>query len=168
MFFNHNKKTKKPTDPVGYFDSRPFSYMNESLEYAKDRIVVENDSYIIRMRVHMGWLFKFVLVKEFNKFTMETTTLAYLKKQDKLLDEELKCTNSVNIYVIGESSEQTKYFANDNTFLTKQGYQQVLVYNQNEVTVEYFNVLPEHDFNLMRYYRTAIFFDLACHDKEDY
>lgn len=168
MFDFFKRKNKEKVDYAGYFDSRTFDYFNASLEYAKDRIILEDESCIIRGRVYLGWLFKFVLVKDFIKFNYNKTTNTHLIKKDLLTEEEKNTTKSINIYVIEYKDRQTKEFALENTFMTNNGYQQVLIYNNEMVCLEYYKPLPEYDFQLMKYYRTAIFFDLACHDKEDY
>ena len=94
----------------------------------------------------------------------------------KELEGRLKGMNEEKEYTIDRfenelavcEDRQTKEFALENTFMTNNGYQQVLIYNNEMVCLEYYKPLPEYDFQLMKYYRTAIFFDLACHDKEDY
>ncbi len=164
-------KKKKPVDPlafVGFLDSKPFHYFNEGLLYAKNRIVKKTSSYVIFTRNYNGVLFKFTLVNDFPNFNILETTIKCLEEENLLSEEEKDTSKSVNLYVIDDYSDDAKKFAKENTFLAKKGYQQILLYNKDEVRLDYFSPLPEFDFELMKFYRTAVFFDLACHDQEDY
>ena len=161
----------KKTNIVGLericcFDSKPFTYINDQLEYAKERYVINTPNLIIRVRIYNNWLFKVVLISDFSSFDISKTTNKYLSEQNLLTKEEQETIKSINIYIIEENTLRTREFAKDNTILTKKGYQQILIYNANEVVLDYYNVLPEFDFNLMKYYRTMVYFDLACHSKE--
>lgn len=168
MSIFRRKKEIDPLAPIGFLDSKPFPYLNDGLEYAKDRIVIKKDNYLIRTRVLDDVLFKFTLVEKLPGFILEETTSKYLKANNLLTLEEQEAKFSVNIYVINTYNEEAINFAKANTVLTKKGFQQILLYNHNEVRLDYFNVLPEFDFNLMKYYRIAVYFDLACYDQEDY
>lgn len=166
MFFKKKKDTVHGR--VDFLDAKPFPYLNDQLEYAKERYVINTEGIIIRCRIYHDYLFKVVLISDFDKFDLAKCTNKYLKDNNLLTDEEKDLTKSMNIFVIEENTERTRIFAKEHTILTKNGYQQFLVYNDKEVVLEYFNELPLYDFNLMKYYRTMVFFDLACHDKEDY
>ncbi len=167
MFKKNNNNDSTTLTRVGYLDGKPFEYINDQLEYAKERYVIHTDNLILRTRVYNDYLFKVVLISDFSSFDLSKTTNKYLRDNNLLTDEEANLTKSMNIYIIEENTLRTREFAKNNTILTKNGYQQFLIYNAKETVLDYYNVLPEFDFNLMRYYRTIVFFDLACHDKED-
>lgn len=153
---------------IDFLDSKPITYINDQLEYTKYRTIYKNDDYILRVRIYENYLFKVVIVFNFNNFDIKKTTNKYLRENNLLTLEESKLIHSMNIYIIEENTLRTREFAKENTILTKTGYQQILIYNATEVVLDYYNVLPEFDFNLMKYYRTIAYFDIGCHDKEDY
>ncbi len=167
MFKKNKNNDLTSLTRVGYLDGKPFEYINDQLEYAKERYVIHTNNLILRTRVYDNYLFKVVLISDFSSFDLSKTTNKYLRENNLLTDEEANLTKSMNIYIIEENTLRTREFAKNNTILTKNGYQQFLIYNAKETVLDYYNVLPEFDFNLMRYYRTIVFFDLACHDKED-
>lgn len=53
---------------IGCFDSKPFTYINDQLEYAKERYVINTPNLIIRVRIYNNWLFKVVLISNFSSF----------------------------------------------------------------------------------------------------
>ncbi len=166
MFSKKKKDTDGLLKRVGFLDSKPFTYLNDQLEYTKSRYIINTPELIIRTRVYHNYLFKIVLIADFNKFDLAKTTNSYLKKENLLNEDELNTEKSINLYIIEENTDRTKQFAKEHTYLAPNGYQQVLIYNAVEVVLDYYNVLPEHNFSLMQYYRTIVYFDLGCH-KED-
>lgn len=167
MFFK-KKETTDSLKRAGFLDAKPIEYLNDQLVYVKYRTIYETPDLILKVRVYHDYLFKVVIIYNFSHFNLAKTTNKYLHDNNLLTAEEANLNHSMNIYLIEENTLRTREFARANTFLTKKGYQQVLIYNREEVVFDYYNVLPEFDFNLMKYYRTMAFFDLACHDKEDY
>lgn len=167
MFFKKNNDTNQ-LKRIDFLDSKPITYIKDQLTYIKYRDIYNNSNYSLSVRIYKDYLFKVVIVYNFDNFSIDITSNKYLKENNLLTDEEKNLTKSMNIYIIEENTLRTREFAREHTILTKNGYQQILVYNSAEVVLDYYNVLPEYDYNLMKYYRTMVFFDLACHDKEDY
>ncbi len=179
FFFKKKNKEEKVQDNsrfkvVDSFDLKPFSDLKYDLIYAHNEIILENGDVTIGVRQYKGVLLKFMLVSNFDnmdKYSLETDCIIEYANQkgyyEYIKPEDLDCYKDVQIYIFKETTEKIKQYAFINATATNLTYRQYFTYDHDNGRILQYRKL--RDFGpLVEQYLTALFFDLACVDKEMY
>lgn len=179
MFFFHKKKNNEAIDNsrfkvVDRLDLKPYLDLKYDLIYAHNEILLENDDVTIACRKYRNALLKFVLVNHFDKVNDYSIDNESLKKMaDKkgyfeyINKEDLDTHREVQIYIFKECSEDIKKYCFISAKATSDLYRQLFIYDHDQGQLMLYRQLRDYG-PLQEQYRTALFFDLACVDKEVY
>ncbi len=155
-------------------DLKPYESLKYDLIYAHDEILVDNEDIVIACRKYKNTLIKIVLVNKFeslNKYDLSNESLHEYAKSKGYLEEikmeDLDTKAQACIYIFNEKSEEIKRYCFLNAKSDSDNYIQYLIYNHNTCQLLRFRNLQEYNTQLEAY-NTALYFDLACVDKEMY
>lgn len=156
------KKPKVKLDCLGYYDTKQYHSFEYSLIYAKDVEIIKNDFVKVYSRIYKDTILVIVLVD--NEEGFDDTQYNYEALKDKI-DEKIteKHNSVVNIIVFQNKNEKTISIAKKSLVNTKKEINQILVYNETDVRLEYYRPVPTF-YQLYRGYAEAIYFDLAAID----
>lgn len=182
LFFGKKKvDVNKPIDDEGslfkivdYYDLKPYIDLQYDLIYAHDECLIQDDNIIVCVRRYRDCLIKIALVDNFNEFKNYDLSKENLKniasKKEKLQFIEMQAfdaSKEVLIVIFKEKSEEIKKFCFLNTKADKNYVHSYMIYNHKQGQI--LNYRKIKDFSTpYKEYNTALYFDLACVDKENY
>lgn len=178
FFFSKKKKVESKDDSlfkvVDKFDLKPYQDLKYDLIYAHNEIIFENDDVTIGVRKYKDTLLKFMLINNFEQIKNYNLSDESIRKYahqkgyyEYIKEEDLDAKKAVEIYIFKQTSEDIKRYAFINAKTTDILYRQYFIYDhENGCLLQYRKL---RDFGpLVPEYLTALYFDLACVDKEMY
>lgn len=179
LFFKKKKKEPIEKDDSIFkvqerLDLKPYQDLKYDLIYAHNEILVDNDDVIIACRKYKNVMLKFMLVNDFTKLN------EYSLKNEKLLEyadkkgffeyikkEDIDSNKEIEIFIFKEKTEEIKKYCFISSLSEKNIYIQNFIYDHENGQLMSYRKLK--DFGLLyEHYQTALYFDLACVDKEMY
>lgn len=156
------KKPKEKLDCLGYYDTKQYHSFEYSLIYAKDIEIIKNEFVKVYARLYKQTILVIVLVD--NEEGFDYTQYNYLALKDKIDEKITEAHDSVvNIIVFQNKNEKTISIAKIPLENTKKEINQILIYNEVDVRIEYYRPVPTF-YQLYRSYAEALYFDLAAID----
>ncbi len=161
LFFKKKPKKEK-LNCLGIIDCKPYSFFEPGLQYAKDQIIDEGLGYKVYARLHQNTVFLFILVEDETNFDYQKFTVHNFSEQikEKITDSY---RSSILLMVFKNSNEKTISIAKNVLVNTKKEFNQILVFNQQRVRLEYYRPVPNF-YNLYKEYLEALYYDLSCID----
>lgn len=164
MFNIFKKKKKESLTCLGYYNTKPYDALRYSLAYAKNELVYEDNQVLVFSRNYHGTIFIFTLVNDEEGIVFENFTVSKLKSM--VYEAGIETGNSfINIMVFQNNNEYTRGIAKEPRINTKDEFNQVLVFNPDEVRLEYYRPVPNF-YNLYNKFAEAIYYDLTAIDPE--
>ena len=155
-------------------DLKPYDSLKFDLIYAHDEILVDNDDIVIACRKYKNNLIKIALVHNFDnlsKYDLSNDSLREYVTNKGFLEEmnidDLDTKAQACVYIFKEKTEDIKRYCFLNAKADSNNYIQYFIYNHDTCQLLRFRNLQEFNTPLEAY-NTALYFDLACVDKEMY
>lgn len=155
-------------------DLKPYDALKFDLIYAKDEILVDNDDIIIACRKYKNTLIKIALVHKFEnleKYDLSNESLRNYVTSKGFLEEmnidDLETKAQACVYIFKDKTEKIKGYCFLNAKADSNSYIQYLIYDHDKCQLLRYRSLQEYNTPLEAY-NTALYFDLACVDKEMY
>lgn len=177
--FKKNKDENKEKDNSMFkilerYDLKSYNELKYNLIYAHDELLVDNENIIIAVRKYKKTLLKICLVhnfKELNNYKLDNESLKKYAESKGYLEEisleDLDCNKEVRLIIIKELSEDVKKYCFINASASKDSYNQYMIYDEEHSQLLRFRELKDFD-TPIEGFNTAMYFDLACIDKENY
>ncbi len=164
FLINKKKTEKEKLNCLGIFDCKPFDFFESGMVYAKDVLIEEKKEYKIYARMHKKTVLIFALILDETNFNLDYFNI---KNLEPLLNAHLNESyqQSVLLIVFQNSNETTIGFAKNVLTNTKKELNQILIFNAAKVRLEYYRPIPTFYNKIYQSYLEAIYFDLACIDK---
>lgn len=179
----YHKKTEKIVDELDKdspiklqerYDIKPYDDIKYNLIYAHDELLVDDDNIIIATRKYKKCLIKICLVHNFEMFKnykLDNESLKQYAIAKGYLEEasmdDFDTENEVIIVVFRQKTEEIKKYCFINAKASKKSYEQYFIYDENHAQLLRYRELKDFDTQIEGY-NTAMYFDLACVDKEAY
>ncbi len=156
------------------YDLKPYNELKYNLIYAHNELLIDDENIIIAARRYKKILLKICLVHNFKAFNNYKLDNESLKKYaidkgylEEITQDDLDCTKEVKLIIIKDMSEEIKKYCFINAKATKDSYCQYLIYDEEHSQLLRFRDLKDFD-TPIEGFNTAMYFDLACIDKENY
>lgn len=160
--FFKKKEPKEQLDCLGYYDVKPYHSLEYALIYAKDELIEKNEYVKVYSRLFYNTLFVITLVDDEKDFDYKKYNYEGFKDQiDAIIKEPHNAV--INLIIFQNKNEFTIKTAKEILTNTKREYNQILVYNEEKVRLEYYRPVPPF-YRLYSHYGEAIYFDLAAID----
>lgn len=183
LFNFYHKKPKKIVDELDEnsaikvlerYDIKPYDDLKYNLIYAHDELLVDDENIIIAARKYKKCLLKICLVHNFEAFSNYKLDNESLKQYavvkgylEEAKMEDFDTEAEAVVVVFKEKSEKIKQYCFINAKASKKSYEQYFIYDENHAQLLRYRDLKDFD-TQMEGYNTAMYFDLACVDKEEY
>lgn len=156
--FFFKKKSKVKLNCLGFYDTKPYDALGYSLVYAKHSLIYEDNNVHVYYRKYHNTIFVITLVDNEEGIVFEDYTYDKMKH---LINDT--CKSVINLMVFQNSNDYTIGIAKKVRENTNEEFNQVLVFNVNEVRLEYYRPVPKF-MSLYNDYCEAIYFDLTAID----
>lgn len=156
-------KKKSENGVVGSYDVKQYHSLKYALIYAKNEPVFESDDYDIYTRVYKKITLINVLMYNEARFDLDYFKYDNLKKL--ITDKNLEVTDEyILLIVFKNKNENTIKFCKEIRDSSKSCFVQGLVYDEQNVTLDYYISVPDYYERLNEAYSEDIYFDFAAID----
>ena len=174
MFFFRKKKQVNPLDLplIEEIELKPYSQVRYDLIYANNQVLVDNEDVFICVRRYKNTLLKFMMIhneEAVKSYSLNSESLKeYASKHANLVDIDIKdldLEKEVQTHIFYNTTQRLKEYAYINATADKKRYIQYYFFNHQTNKLEVYRKLKDID-TLIAEAKTALYFDLACIDKE--
>ena len=171
---DYNSDIYESVNDNDVYDDEKYDDIKYNLIYAHDELLVDDDNIIIATRKYKKCLIKICLVHNFEMFKnykLDNESLKQYAIAKGYLEEasmdDFDTENEVIIVVFRQKTEEIKKYCFINAKASKKSYEQYFIYDENHAQLLRYRELKDFDTQIEGY-NTAMYFDLACVDKEAY